>query len=209
MLRCNKHTHLRSPLDSVAVPTLLICVNRNSNLSIALSLSLSLSLYLSLSLSPSLSLPLSPSSPPSLLLTQAVSSIHALVTPLLTALRDSGSSSHAIAATDSMGGKGALIGRIGTADTHTCPSCVQHIITLYAQHNSTLSLQQLSSTLHTLPSYLLTLSSSSILSSLLPLISQVRLSNELPWACPGTRLSPPLSCCCTSTPLCSPSCSQR
>ena len=43
----------------------------------------------------------------------AVSSVHALVSPLLSALRDSGSSSHHIAATDSMGGKGALIGRIG------------------------------------------------------------------------------------------------
>ena len=43
----------------------------------------------------------------------AVSSVHALVTPLLSALRDSGSTSHTIAATDSMGGKGALIGRIG------------------------------------------------------------------------------------------------
>ena len=90
-----------------------------------LSLSLCLVMYLSVSFSHSLSLSLSlclshsPFFLP-LYFWIAVSSVHALVTPLLSALRDSGSTSQAIAATDSMGGKGALIGRIGERKTEGC-----------------------------------------------------------------------------------------
>ena len=83
-----------------------------SSLPIPLSLpvAISLSAYISFLF---LFLTLSLSHPLSLYVRTAVSSVHALVTPLLSALRDSGSTSHSIAATDSMGGKGALIGRIG------------------------------------------------------------------------------------------------
>ena len=113
------------PLSNLPSPSLPLLSHplHDSSLTLFISpLSPSSSLFF-----PEQSLPLTLCSWPFVsLYTVAVSSVHALVTPLLTGLRNSNSSSNTIAATDSMGGRSALIGRIGKSHLLSFNLSVSH-----------------------------------------------------------------------------------